>query len=91
MIHDYSATDYSTTYYDKTFNMTYSNGKKIINKALLSLEPLEERVIRERYFNDKDIRTLEKELFSHFKTRDTVRVRKIIFNAEKKLFNFINK
>ena len=91
MIHDYSATDYSTTYYDKTFNMTYSNGKKIINKALLSLEPLEERVIREFYFNDKDIRTLEKELFSHFKTRNKDRVRRIIFNAEKKLFNLINK
>jgi len=91
MIHDYSATDYSTTYYDKTFNMTYSNGKKIINKALLSLEPLEERVIRERYFNDKDIWTLEKELFSHFKTRNKDRVRRIIFNAEKKLFNLINK
>jgi len=90
MIHDYSATDYSTTYYDKTFNMTYSNGKKIINKALLSLEPLEERVIRERYFNDKDIWTLEKELFSHFKTRNADRVRKIKNIAERKLSNLFN-
>ena len=58
---------------------------RYITKALLTLEPLEERVIRERYFNDKDLWTLEKELFSHFKTRDVTRIRKIISNAERSL------
>ena len=63
---------------------------RYITKALLTLEPLEERVIRERYFNNKDLWTLEKELFSHFKTRDANRVRKIISIAERKLFNLFN-
>jgi len=63
---------------------------RYITKALLTLTPLEERVIRERYFNDKDIWTLEKELFSHFKTRDVSRVRRIIFTAERKLSNLFN-
>ena len=58
---------------------------RYITKALLTLEPLEERVIRERYFNNKDLWTLEKELFSHFKTRDVTRIRKIISNAERSL------
>ena len=44
MIHDYSATDYSTTYYDKTFNMNFLNGKKIITDILLKLKPIEEKV-----------------------------------------------
>ena len=85
MIHDYSATDYSTTYYDKTFNMNFLNGKKIITDILLKLKPIEERVIREFYFNNKDLWTLEKELFSHFKTRDVTRIRKIVSNAERSL------
>jgi len=63
---------------------------RYITKALLTLEPLEERVIRERYFNDKDIWTLEKELFSHFKTRRVDRVRKILYTAERKLSNLFN-
>ena len=63
---------------------------RYITKALLTLEPLEERVIRERYFNNKDLWTLEKELFSHFKTRDVTRVRKIISIAERKLFSLFN-
>ena len=63
---------------------------RYITKALLTLEPLEERVIRERYFNDKDIWTLEKELFSHFKTRRVDRVRKILNTAERKLSNLFN-
>ncbi len=63
---------------------------RYITKALLTLTPLEERVIREIYFNDKDIRTLEKELFSHFKTRNKDRVRKIKFTAERKLSNLFN-
>ena len=63
---------------------------RYITKALLTHEPLEERVIRERYFNNKDLWTLEKELFSHFKTRDVTRVRKIISIAERKLFNLFN-
>ena len=63
---------------------------RYITKALLTLEPLEERVIRERYFNDKDIWTLEKELFSHFKTRRVDRVRIILNTAERKLSNLFN-
>ena len=63
---------------------------RYITKALLTLEPLEERVIRERYFNNKDLWPLEKEFFYHFKTRDVTRVRKIISIAEKKLFNLFN-
>lgn len=63
---------------------------RYITKALLTLTPLEERVIREKYFNDKDIRTLEKELFSHFKTRRVDRVRIILNTAERKLSNIFN-
>ena len=52
MIHDYSATDYSTTYYDKTFNMNFLNGEKIITDILLKLKPIEEKVLRMRYIEE---------------------------------------
>ena len=62
MIHDYSATDYSTTYYDKTFNMNFLNGKKIITDILLKLKPIEEKVLRLRYIEEATLEEVYKPL-----------------------------
>ena len=62
MIHDYSATNYSTTYYDKTFNMNFLNGKKIITDILLKLKPIEEKVLRMRYIEEATLEEVSKPL-----------------------------
>jgi RNA polymerase sigma factor (sigma-70 family) len=62
MIHDYSATDYSTTYYDETFNMNFLNGKKIITDILLKLKPIEEKVLRMRYLEEATLEEVYKPL-----------------------------
>ena len=62
MIHDYSATDYSTTYYDEIYNMNFLNGKKIITDILLKLKPIEEKVLRMRYLEEATIEEIYKPL-----------------------------